>query len=549
MSEKARRPRQRSRQEQEQNQRQSQGREQSKEKEQRQNQNQEQQSQKEALSALKALFQGDQNKTFDFAKQFAKVFYPHPDEGFPSGNLPKKVESERQILDFINIMLKNIKKWRSNKNFNPDFLGGFFAGLYKHDPKNGDLLLDRMAQDPVLRSFLLLLYSDIPALRDRDIQRLTQLVKSKKLDIEENSYTGWAMHCQNVRPELMLDLMKAVSNVAPLFALQIHNCYYETMERQSPTAEPLPSKDKTSINRGSQKIKQMQFLYRLLTDLLSDLSLSQNPRQGKKYGEYIEKPFFKDYRARKAKQGESPDEYIEVSADVPDIAIKRLTRPDEYTQAVQQILNSSEFGEKFALFFFKNINIADTALGGGNTKICCEEALKKYPDVLLKAFSDIQSDKTAQMLFSSQDLTWAVNKDIQIPESSSPLSVLSDRQLKELCRKAPGKMPVFLARYVSLFSYNKEEGRLTWSAFARFLFEEYGNKIELTQALNCNIFTFSWSSGSRVVFLERLKSACEELSQRRHSNIRDFAHSAIEWLEERIRHERIRDAERREFDI
>ena len=53
-----------------------------------------------------------------------------------------------------------------------------------------------------------------------------------------------------------------------------------------------------------------------------------------------------------------------------------------------------------------------------------------------------------------------------------------NRSLKNGVKKAPDKIPAFLARNMNLFSYDKEKKQWSWSSFALFLFDEYGKQRE-----------------------------------------------------------------------
>ena len=280
-----------------------------------------------ALCALKALFQGAQNSAFVFAVEFVQKIY----QDRSSSKKPTA-----QIESFINFMLKHIKKWK-NEDFNLEFLRGFCSKLYEQDPKSGASILDQIAQDPVLQSLLPLLCQHID-LQDRDIKRLTQLVKNKTFDVEKNlSHTGrliWARNCQKVQPKVMLEFMKALlakgqKSLWP--ALKILHRYCDPSNQNKTKKTPAPKEP--SINWDNP----MELLYHLLTKLLSQNS-DQQINQGREL--------------------------------------------HEYTRAVTIILKSPEWGAKFADWFFsKRINTVYVALGRRETQTCHNKILKKYPNV------------------------------------------------------------------------------------------------------------------------------------------------------------------------
>lgn len=122
----------------------------------------------------------------------------------------------------------------------------------------------------------------------------------------------------------------------------------------------------------------------------------------------------------------------------------------------------------------------------------------------------------------------------------SVLSELPDEILIEWCAAVPDVGPKFVASATEAFVSNENGFQL--SPTARFLIDEYGESEEVLGALASNMGSFGWS-GSAVPHYEKEVSALEPLEQHQTAAVRNWAARRIQYLNERIKHEKIRDEE------
>ena len=131
---------------------------------------------------------------------------------------------------------------------------------------------------------------------------------------------------------------------------------------------------------------------------------------------------------------------------------------------------------------------------------------------------------------------------------TSPLDFIDEEQLKKSCKLAPDKIPCFLAKNKNLLEYKQEKAYPSWSSFALFLFDQYGEDDKLIDSISMNLGSLG-GVGSLVNYFERMKKLMEELKNNKHKKVRDFAESEISRLEKHIKYEKEREKERDEFNI
>ena len=219
-----------------------------------------------------------------------------------------------------------------------------------------------------------------------------------------------------------------------------------------------------------------------------------------------------------------------------------------YKKAVNDLLDS-DYGESFSKKFISQVMrskmfVLDFPVALETLRKCLKKIVQKYPDMILSAIVDNIDNFNMESLFNTRTSIIESPNKLQI----NPLSSLNETQLKEWCKKTPDKVPAFLANNTHLFLYDRDKGYHSWSPFTRFLFDEYGNKKYLTDAISRNLGQFSWT-GNLSDYFERVKKLMEELKNHKHQNVRDFAESKISYLNKMIKNEKQREKERDEFGI
>ena len=214
-----------------------------------------------------------------------------------------------------------------------------------------------------------------------------------------------------------------------------------------------------------------------------------------------------------------------------------------YKEAVKDILNS-EYGEPFSQKFLSQISnskksLFDFSISDSTIRECCGKIIQKYPDRLLQEI--ISNTNNSNLDFIFNDKTSFEHHPVS-DRRSSPLSCLTEDILKAWCKKAPDKIPIFLAKNMNLFLNDR------LSPSAKFLLDEYGGQQKLTEAISLNLGNFSWT-GDLSIYFEKTKKALKELTDHKHKNVRDFAVREISYLNKQIEGYRQREKEREEFNI
>ena len=439
----------------------------------------------DACSALKLLFHGEQRNTRLFAKDL--------------------VHSLQDPFTFAVKLLDLAKEWKQNKNFSFTFPAGVLAELNHINRKKTSRLLDKIADDDTLRDFLISSYRYMD-LRDQDITRLISVMdKMTPQALNELRDLTTGQRCKLVSADVIGNLMRVLTQKKESRfswdALQIYT-YYE--------------------NKQKPKEKQTKLLPILYDVLTRDGLLSEK-------------------------------------------ILDPVMNGHNYREAVDCIINS-EYGSRFPTTFLSQIIKSESALydfsvDSYTIKTCFKKILKKYPEPILSGItkiliaSDNPKGNTKNQLKNFQQSLFKIqwifehNNSIGDPllvseNEGGPLFVLTEKQLTEWCQTAPDCVPAFLAECLPLLNKNQE----SWTTFAHFLFDEYGDRESITQAVSKNLHTFS-IIGGKIHYFKKLIFVLKQIENHRRENIRNFVDREISFLEKRINLEEEERKEREEFGI
>ena len=388
----------------------------------------------------------------------------------------------------VTLLLNLIKEWKQHTDFNPSFLSGFLDGLNKKNPDIVQNVLDTISNDNHLADLIMSSYWSLN-LKNQDIKRLIEVMDSKRVEIKasELKLLSTGQKCESVSTKIIGQLMtllieKSIDHAWS--ALHIYSYYVSS--------------------KTEKKEELLHILYKLLT--------------------------------RKKLLTQNRSRYDTMNGHFYEEAVSDILNSD-YGKQFSEIFTSEVLSSKLSLFEFP---VDDYYI-----KECFKKVMEKYPDTVLSAI--INCDKNN---FNMQDIFEDIfgSKDSlgggrDIFHTSSP-DILSEDQLKKWCKKAPDKIPAFLARNMNLFSKEEEQ----WSSFSLFLFDKYGDREDVTRAITMNLSSFQWAEDV-LKYFERIKKAVEELQNHKHKNVREFCEKEIEFLEERIKREKQMQKEREEFGV
>ena len=415
--------------------------------------------------------------------------------GKQSNTIPFAIEVSQKLENpegLITLLLELIKQWKEHEDFDPSFLKGFLGGLNKSKPNIVQKVLDTMSEDKHLRALIISAYWSL-TLKDQDIKRLIDIMNKQQVKIDADEFKSLAVgqKCESVSTKVIGQLMtllieKSVKHSCS--ALHIYNNYISSQSEKKEDLIPI--------------------LYKLLTrrELLTHKETHKN-------------------------------RYLTMNSYYYKKAVSDILNSD-YGKLFSDIFTSEVLNSKLSLFEFP---IDDHSI-----KECFKKVMEKYPDTVLHTIINCnQNTFNMQNIFESI-LGGENSFGVGVFNASSSCT-LNDQQLKKWCEKAPDKIPVFLARNRNLFSYDKEKARWSWSPFALFLFDKYGDRQDVTEAISINLHSFSWT-GSVLQYFEGIKKALEELQNHKHKNVSEFCEKEINYLEKRIKHEKQKQKER-EFGV
>ena len=453
-------------------------------------------SEEQIASSFKILFHGEQsNNTIHFARELAGSLLKPP---FSMNSDRIKIKTERQtktdyistkafFLRWIDLMLKVVAKWKKDEDFNPAFLCGFLSGLNELDSKAAQSILDQIAEDACLSDLIIPAYRGIN-LKDQDISRLMKIIGENKTDLNWGrlgELFSWE-RCQSVSPKRIEELMAILSKKTVKHSWVALKIYHYY----------------THDFTLEKKKDFLPVLYKLLTqkNLLS---------------------------AKKAYKTMADHYYKNIVGDILD---------SDYGESFSKIFISQMFNSKNSWFDFSISNLT--------IKECFIKILKKYPDRFLSEITNNIDSPKIKFIFKDKSFL----SHLSLNHKFSPLSFLTEAQLKNWCKKTPDKIPIFLAKNMNLFSYNNDKGFDSWSPFAKFLLDEYGEQSSLTDAISMNLFLFS-GFGNQSNYFEKIKKAMEDLRNHKHKNVRDFYEEKTSDLKKQIEQHKQREKERDELGI
>ena len=153
-----------------------------------------------------------------------------------------------------------------------------------------------------------------------------------------------------------------------------------------------------------------------------------------------------------------------------------------YEKAVNDLLDS-DYGKDFSKKFISQIiaiktSVFDLPISSETIRKCLSKIIGEYPDMILPTITNNIDDFNIDFLFRTE----SINR-----HQISPLACLSIEQIKAWCEINSDKIPAFLAKNMPLFNGQ------SWSPFAMFLLDNYGDKTSVTDALSMNLGQFSWT--------------------------------------------------------
>jgi len=118
-----------------------------------------------------------------------------------------------------------------------------------------------------------------------------------------------------------------------------------------------------------------------------------------------------------------------------------------------------------------------------------------------------------------------------------------DKKILSWCKQFPKKAPSFIASIVPLYSAESGGKDVDWSTLAKTIIDMYGNDKDVLSSLDSNMHSFGWS-GSLVPHLLTRKKMFENLSKHKYQAVKSWARDCLNYVEENIKNESVRDSER-----
>ncbi len=125
-------------------------------------------------------------------------------------------------------------------------------------------------------------------------------------------------------------------------------------------------------------------------------------------------------------------------------------------------------------------------------------------------------------------------------KEDSILADLPEKVLRDWCESDPENVPVFVARSIDVFV--KINDRFGISKNTQYLLDEFGNNMDMLNALSANMYSFGWS-GSVVPLYRKILAAIEPLLQHQHMTVQKWAEDNVEELNKQIEAENQSDQE------
>jgi hypothetical protein len=137
----------------------------------------------------------------------------------------------------------------------------------------------------------------------------------------------------------------------------------------------------------------------------------------------------------------------------------------------------------------------------------------------------------------------ALGSPARIGDHSGPIDKLDRQLLREWCASEPELAPPLVARLIG--AIEKDEGDV-WrlSASAQMLVDEFGDSVEMLDALGASLQTFIWA-GSLVPFYERQITVVSPLLTHHRETVRAWARRIVDGARESRDREAQRDEEQK----
>ena len=509
----------------------------------------------EVTSIFKSLFHGEQNNTITFAREVAQLLCSgkvsiQQDQGQklcrldPQGKESHKPNAEHKAIKWAYKLLTYAQKWSKNPDFDPSFLCGWIAELCLLMPEETQKILDKLAQNLDYKELFIPTYYSRD-LSDRDITRLIHFLSHQtNTNIprlpQKIQGLSTAQKCQKVSTKKMTELIIFLTNKNGEWArsaLQIYSYYgsndIEKKKALLPALFQLLTKKDLLIRKSLKRWdKNMDSHYykKAVKDLFS---LTTEDTKSNKTG------FLQGAALEAVSTSGVVDKKLKISNKSSIKKEKALKSPPSNDKALKQ--EPSNKGRIFAQFFVSTVlqsglSLYDFCIDDYTIKKVLRQIIAKYPKVVLSEIAKTSQKKLdllgVQELFKSSDL----------------VDTFSEQMLKKWCAKAPDKMPVFFATHSNLIEFNQKHNQWSWTALAHFLFDNYGDREEVTSAVATNLGRFSWIN-SMSDYFTAIKQAMMSLREHKHKNIRDFCKNQVSYLQGRINQEKQREKERKELGL
>lgn len=166
-------------------------------------------------------------------------------------------------------------------------------------------------------------------------------------------------------------------------------------------------------------------------------------------------------------------------------------------------------------------------------------------EILLTRYLDISWPTISECLLSDDwrtvfNLTHLLSPRIGGDGGSGVLSVVDSDFLFRWCKDNSPKAPTVISRIMPLFS--KEGDSCTWHPFAKSIIDNFGSIKEVLSEISANMGSCGgW--GSLIPHYQQRVSLMDELKNHPLPEVRQWAIGNLEWLNELIRHEVMREEE------
>ena len=212
-----------------------------------------------------------------------------------------------------------------------------------------------------------------------------------------------------------------------------------------------------------------------------------------------------------------------------------------WDQAVNMLLekNDPDFAKQLAIqildAYDKNVYHGDVAQ---YAKKAMRVVLRKYAKQVWPLISRTISDADPIQAFHFQFL---FGSEISFDnKEDSILANLPEKVLRDWCESDPENVPVFVARSNDVFVKINDKFRI--SKNTKYLLDEFGNNMDMLNALSANMYSFGWS-GSVVPLYRKILAAIEPLLQHQHMTVQKWAEDNVEELKKQIDAENQSDQE------